>query len=178
MTGRKPAGSLTAPWDTDQAALNAVEVLSNPSRYREDPAQAVWCTCRRPRRLVQLFNGRLASGEARSLFLVPGYFIAGRAVPALCAPAPAPGEPWRPLYGACRRCRRGVVVFYDDRAEIAAMRTRAEVCHLVLSFGVPESAQPEAGQETSYVESGTWSDGPAGSWLLWVDAPAIGAIVR
>lgn len=176
---------LTPPWDTDQAALNASEILDEVAhktgRFREQRDQAVWCTnCSSgKRRLVRTFVGPDDSGAVREWLLVPGHQLAGRKVPSLCAPAPAPGEAWRPLYGHCSRCRSGVVVLYPDAdGLLESMRRGLEEHTLILRFGRAESDAFDEGDETTAVRGGDrWRDGPFRSWLMEVGMPTLGVAV-
>ncbi|MGB4891265.1 MAG: hypothetical protein WBP09_06290 [Propionicimonas sp.] len=170
---------LTPPWDTDAAALNAVEMLTS-DRFREDARASVWCqTCTgRRRRLVRVFAGALDDGQRRLLLLAPAYELGSRTVPALCYPVPKPGETWHPMYGHCSRCRCGVVVLFDDaEGVLTRARTAGDPMNLVVRFGRAEGDPYQAGDETTYVSGTVWERGPADCWLLRVGPPTLGVVV-
>lgn len=175
--------ALPPAWRDDRSARNAVEVLDGLKRkkFREDKSATLWCeNCTAPRRrLVRVFIGLADSGAARSWLLVPAFDLAGRAVPALCAPAPRPGDPpWGPLLALCQRCRRGVLVLYPSR-EVEAARRSGEEGHFVVRFGAPKDTPFAAGDLCTTARGGDrWAAGPAGSWLVYLDAPTQGQVAE
>jgi len=167
------ARGLTPPWDTDQAAINAVEVLAGG--FREDRGSVVPCpTCGMRRRLVRVFIGADDFGETRAWILVPSYALSGRVVPAQCAPVPQPGDRWHPLYAHCKTCCRGLVVLFPA-ATVDLEKIRAQGGgYMAMRFGVPQSEPARVGDETTVAKIEKWSGGPLGSLLAHVAAPTLG----
>ena len=170
------SSGLTPPWNTNQAALNAIEVTTS-NEFREDRTLTVWCThCSRPRkRLLRVFVGPLDTGETRGFLYAPSYMLSGRAVPALCYPAPKPGEVWRPLYAHCGRCRHGVSVLYPGEG-VDAPSIAEQGGWVLARFGPPEDKPHEEGDETSAMKIAGEGPGPCGSRLLYLDPPTLGVV--
>jgi hypothetical protein len=179
--------NLTPPWDTDYNAINAERLMADSAVVRacEIPDMAVWCpTCTgTKRRLVRVFWASVDEAR-RPAFVVPRFSMQGRAVPALYYLAPSVTErlPWRPPYGHCPRCRKGVLVFYPSK-QLDFDSMIGGFAAIAALGGVPDPATggpdwPRAGQDATVMKVERWEPGPFNSILLWGGAPTLGVFTE
>lgn len=104
---------LEPPWDTDQAALNAAEIMAEvkaaTGKYRELDEHRIVCGCAaQPRTLARVFIGPDDDGVMRVWVWVTSQRSASGLVPAQCIPVPrVAGEKGFPMIAQCPRCRSG-----------------------------------------------------------------------
>lgn len=163
---------LNAEWAQDPPAILAAKVLDDPS-FSEAPALAVWCTrcAGKKRRLLRVFWARHSDEGPRPHLLVPGFSLRDQKIPPRCWPAPTTGELWKPPYGHCSRCRKGVAVMYPSAA-LGDPDSKVGG-YIGINFDGTWSDEPKPGDLFTIGKVESWEPGPVGSILLWLDSPTV-----